>query len=169
VIWRGFSVSYPDYSKIRHPKFKKWLEDYGSNLLEKLGERVVAILVFGSVASGKARFDEEYQSDIDILAVVEDLPPDYFERTMYKAEVQGMTGVGVESVWYTSEEMVKIVERKPPFILDALMHGIIIYDPKRFMEKTVAKLREELRRKGVKETETAWKWPTKKTIEEIEF
>ncbi len=162
-------VNYPNFSGIKHPKYKKWLKDYVSNLLEKLGERVIAILVFGSVASGKARFDEEYQSDIDVLAVIENLQADYFDRTMYKTEVQGMTGIGVESVWYTSEEMTKIAERKPPFILDALMHGIIIYDTEQFMEKTITKLKEELKRKGVKETKTAWKWSTKKAIEEIEF
>ncbi|MFB0559684.1 MAG: nucleotidyltransferase domain-containing protein [Candidatus Lokiarchaeia archaeon] len=162
-------MSYPNYSRIKHPKYRKWLEDYVSNLLEKLGEKVVAILVFGSVASGKARFDEAHQSDIDILAVIKDLHPDYFERTISKAKIQGMSGVGVESVWYTPEEMTKIAERKPPYILDALIHGIIIYDTEQFMEKTATKLKEELKRKGVKETETAWKWPTKKTIEEIEF
>lgn len=161
-------MSYPDYSKINHPKYKKWLREYVQNLLEKLGERVVAILVFGSVASGKARFDEEYQSDVDLLAIVKDLPPDY-DRTMYKSSVEGMAGVGFDSIWYTPEEVPKIVERKPPFILDALVHGIIIYDTEQFMEKTVENLKKELLRKGVKETEKAWVWPTKKFIEEIEF
>lgn len=80
-----------------------------------------------------------------------------------------MTGIGFDSIWYTPEEMPKIVERKPPFILDALVHGIIIYDTEQFMEKTVENLKEELKRKGVKETEKAWVWPTKKFMEEIEF
>lgn len=162
-------MSYPNYSRIKHPMYKKWLEDYVSNLLEKLGERVVAILVFGSVAAGKARFDEEHQSDIDILAVIKELPTDYFERIMYKTEIQGMTGLGVESIWYTPEEMIKVAERKPPYILDALIHGIIIYDTEKFLENVSNKLKEELKRKGVIETETAWKWPTRKAIEEIEF
>jgi predicted nucleotidyltransferase len=148
-------VSYPDYSQINHTKYKKWLREYVQNLLEKLGERVVSILVFGSVASGKARLDEEYQSDIDLLAVVKDLPPDYFDRTMYKSGIEGMAGVGFDSVWYTPEEMPKIVERKPPFILDALVNGIIVYDTEQFMEKTVEHLKKELERKGARETEKA--------------
>ncbi|MGQ9721688.1 MAG: hypothetical protein ACUVXA_10250 [Candidatus Jordarchaeum sp.] len=95
------------------------VEDYVSNLLEKLGEKVVAILVFGSVAAGKARFDEAYQIDIDLLAVIKDLPSDYFERIMYKTKIQGMTGIGVESIWYTPEEMTKVADRKPPYLLDS--------------------------------------------------
>lgn len=162
-------MSYPDYSKINHPKYKKWLREYVQNLLGKLGERVVAILVFDSVASGKARFDEEYQSDVDLLAVVKELPQDYFDRTMYKSGIEGMVGVGFDSVWYTPEELSNIVERKPPFILDALVHGIIIYDTDQFLEKTVENFKKELKKKGVRETEKAWVWITKKFMEEIEF
>ena len=97
---------------------KVYVEEFKRSILEKLGGTVKSIVVFGSRVRGQWR----PWSDIDILVIVKTLSEDIerFKLIPYVPLVQ---------VWmYTEEEFYESLRKFDIALLDALEHGIIIYD-----------------------------------------
>jgi len=59
----------------------------------------------------------------------------------------------------TPEEFETHTKSKSGWIIDALIDGIILHDPKSFLQNSKEKLLRELREKGVERTRYGWAWP----------
>ncbi|MEM4484005.1 MAG: nucleotidyltransferase domain-containing protein, partial [Candidatus Methanomethylicia archaeon] len=59
-----------------HSPYREVVDALFKELLEYFGDKLISIIVFGSVARGEARKD----SDIDLFLVIKDLPKSRFER-----------------------------------------------------------------------------------------
>jgi predicted nucleotidyltransferase len=131
------------------------------------GERLVSLVIFGSVARGTQRFD----SDIDFLLVVKGLPRGRTRRmaefskieeklsaTLRDAEKKGLS-VELSPVIKTPEE----TESGSPLFLDMVEDARIDYDREKFFANRMAKLRARLADLGAKRRwqGNAWYWDLK--------
>ncbi|TFG06175.1 MAG: nucleotidyltransferase domain-containing protein [Promethearchaeota archaeon] len=157
-----------DLSFIKEEYFKKRLRNY-LKLIFSLDLNIRAVLLFGSVATGKAKYNDDYISDIDLLIVCDGLPNNASKRRKLIFKLTESVTSGIQDIWWTSREMEKNVESKFYLILDAFDEGVILYDPEDFLQELKEKLFNELKQKGVVKTELYWRWPIKKFGDKIEF
>ncbi|MBT9131376.1 MAG: hypothetical protein DDT41_01681 [candidate division WS2 bacterium] len=135
------------------------IKQYFETICKKV--QVCGVLLFGSVARGDAKPLESYESDIDLLLVIEEMPLDLEKRLIYKMEVETGTRSRVQAIWMTPGELEEHMEAKAGYILDAFDEGIIIYDPQGFLEKKKSELFSELNKKGVSRLKWGWSWNIK--------
>ena len=157
-----------DLSFIKLEYFKNELKEY-LQFIFKLKLKIKAILLFGSVATGKARDDNDHLSDIDLFIICDDLPEDYWERRELVFELTKPVCSGKQALWRTTKEMEGYVKSKYYLILDAFDEGKILYDPENFLFELRKALFKDLEEKGVIKTELYWQWPIKKFGDKIEF
>jgi len=142
-------------------QYKRLIEDYCFALEEHFGEKLSSICLFGSVARGKAK----PESDIDILVLVDELPPDlglrtretnYIHENLKKTEGYlslrklGRSGL-ISDFFFTPQE----IKNHPPILLDVIDDGIIIYDKASFLSKELKVLKERLNRLKARKVITA--------------
>lgn len=135
----------------------------------KLDLEIRSILLFGSVATGKARMDEEHLSDIDLIIISDDITIDLIKRSQWVVNLTKPVCSGIQALWRTSKEIEGYVDSKYYLILDAFDEGHIIYDPDNFLYKLKERLFKELEEKGVIKTELYWQWPINKFGDKIEY
>lgn len=117
-------------------KFWQLPEAYTYALKEKLGEKLVSVVLFGSVARKEAdRF-----SDVDLIVVCHDLPRTRLSRTEILEEPDRAVEAFLESLWKqgvytdvipilkTPEEAEKIV----PLYFDLVEDAVILFDRENF-------------------------------------
>jgi hypothetical protein len=137
-------------------------------LREKFGEKLVSVVVFGSVARGEAKRD----SDIDVLVVCED-----FEKSMHRTDK--LVDI-ILQLWEeekkSPEEQVWIevyplrpeeAEKNRPIYLDMIEDGVIILDRNGFMENVLKRLEKRLKELGSKKVylpDGSWYWVLKPSI-----
>ena len=107
-----------DLSFIKLEYFKNELKEY-LQFIFKLKLKIKAILLFGSVATGKTRDDDDHLSDIDLFIICDDLPEDYWERRELVFKLTKPVCSGKQALWRTSKEMEGYVKSKYYLILDA--------------------------------------------------
>jgi predicted nucleotidyltransferase len=137
-------------------------------LLKVFNDRLVSVVVFGSVARGDARRD----SDIDLIIVVEELPKSRFKRLelFEKAEedaerlLEEFRGKGFNTDFSPILLTVEEARKHRPIYLDVLVDGVIIYDRNRFMESVLREVAEKLRALGAARIRVGkrWYWVLKK-------
>jgi len=157
-----------DLSFIKLEYFKNELKEY-LQFIFKLKLKIKAILLFGSVATGKARDNDDYLSDIDLFIICDDLPVEYWERRKLVFNLTKSVCSGKQALWRTLKEMEGYVKSKYYLILDAFDEGKILYDPENFLFELRRKLFKDLEEKGVIKTDLYWQWPIKKFGDKIEF
>lgn len=153
--------------KINQP-YRDRVCQYIEALYDHFGKTLSGIIIFGSVARGEERIDKKYESDVDVLAVIENLAPRFSVERMKQS-----LGVGnvysVVSKWVTKEELNGFFSAKTGFVLDAFDEGIIVYDPEGYLAEKKEKLFKELKQKGVvKNPKLGWVFPIK-IGEKIEY
>lgn len=131
------------------------------------GERLVAVVVFGSVGRGDMRPD----SDIDLLVVADPLPRRRLARVAEFRQVeeavaplleecreQGVTTM-LSPVFRTPAE----IRRHPPLLLDMTEDAWILYDRDHFFARELENLRRRLRELGARRHRMghAWWWDLK--------
>jgi predicted nucleotidyltransferase len=138
-------------------EFRDETQRYVSRLDEVFRDRLAGVLCFGSVARGSAN---PGRSDIDLIALVEELPP-LRDRVLLRMDFAWDFPTRVECVWMTPVELDGHVRAKAGYILDALDEGVALYDPRGIIAATTAAMREELARKGVVKTARWWSFPAR--------
>lgn len=133
-------------------------------LKRNLGEKLVSVALFGSVARGEAGPD----SDLDILVICEDLPRSRLSRTelflksekeldplLEKFYEQGY-GLTISPVILTPEEARQI----PALFLDMTEDAVILFDRENFLSELLEKLRAWLRDSGAERVwlGRGWYW-----------
>jgi len=166
--WAGFRWREKIVQKIYLPI----LEHIVAGLIQNFWARVISIVLFGSVAAGKAR----PESDIDLLIVIEGLPENYSERLkIFRKATEGIEEITldlwrkygiyplVSPVILTPEE----AEKTQPFYLDMIETSVIILDRNGFMRKKLEDLRGRLSRLGARRImlpDGTWLWELKPSI-----
>jgi predicted nucleotidyltransferase len=130
-------------------------------LRARLGESLVSVVVYGSVARGEARRD----SDVDLLIVAENLPRSRLARQDLFMEVEeGLEEEGFfidfSPVILTPEE----ARRTRLLYLDMVEDAVILYDRGGFFESVLARLRSRLEELGAERVRLGrrWYWRLKK-------
>ncbi|MEM0192801.1 MAG: nucleotidyltransferase domain-containing protein, partial [Candidatus Korarchaeum sp.] len=137
------------------PLYREYVSMIVESLKAKLGDNLVSVVLFGSVARGEA--DEG--SDIDLLVVLESSSGSFGRRFDVFKEIEKelitseprvelrRRGLGalISPVPLTREEVIK----HPPILLDILTDGIILYD-KGFIGEQLEELRERLKALGAR-------------------
>lgn len=139
-------------------------------LKAKLGDNLVSVVLFGSVARGEAGEG----SDIDLLVVLESFNDSFGERFRIFQEIEAeltassprielrkrRLGTLISPIPLTKEE----VKQRPPILLDILTDGIILYDKDDFIKRQLNELQERLKALGsrkVRLPDGRWYWDLK--------
>ena len=144
-----------------------WTEK--TNLLDRLtslckehyGERLISVVVFGSVGRGTPRPD----SDIDLLLVVKDLPNGRMARVKEFNPIEMAvsnairTHTDLSPIFKTPEE----IADGSPLLLDMVEDSRLLFDRDDFFQQAMKNLGERLRRLGARRiwSGNAWYWDLK--------
>lgn len=121
-----------------------------------LGEHLVAVVLFGS----RARGDASPESDWDVLVIAEGLPERRLDRQillhgLLPLELPGSVSV----VGRTPDEF---ESHLPSFYLDVALDGRVLYDPRRYASRHLARLRRVIASAGLYRERTeagdVWRW-----------
>ncbi len=114
---------------------------FAEMLAERLGTRLVSVVLYGSVGRGEARTD----SDIDLFVVAEGLPRGRFARQAVWEEVDLALGEpGLSVVLHTPEEA-RVVR---PLYLDMTEDAVLLLDRGGFFAGVLDGLRRRMRELG---------------------
>jgi len=136
--------------KIQQKEYIPLISVIASRLIERYDGRLVSIVIFGSVARGKAK----PTSDLDLLVVVENLPERYSERVSQVVEL--FDDVKEVKLWLWKEKKIfcnievliltpEEAQEFQPLYLDMVEDSIIIYDRTDFFKSVLEKVAEKLR------------------------
>jgi hypothetical protein len=163
-------------SEDREKVFRAPPQDYMSyadlivTLLKRsLKEKLVSVVLFGSVARGEA----DMGSDIDLLVVAKNFKPfisrfDIFNEIekdlktskAYRDLKEKKLGTLISPIPHTPEE----IKTNPPILLDIVTDGIILYDTDNFMDMHLTALRKKLGKLGARKIflgKGRWYWDLK--------
>jgi predicted nucleotidyltransferase len=127
------------------------------------GDRLVSLVVFGSVGRGTPRPD----SDVDILVVADPLPDGRIPRVREFDELErSVAPVGTADSAHRLSPIFKTpaeVRRGSPLFLDMLDDGRLLYDRGGFFAGQLAALKARLDKLGSKRIwkDDAWYWDLK--------
>ncbi len=143
---------------------------YSDILQEMLGEQLVSVVLFGSVARGEAG----PHSDIDLFIVLEKAPYGMTHRRALLEPARKVLTPALEELWnqdiYT--DFVEIIRTREEALrfhlvyLDMTQEAVLLYDREGFMEKVLERLRKRLKDLGAqrKRLGRIWYWDLKPDI-----
>jgi len=142
-------------------------EHYSSLLEAALGDRLVSVVLFGSVARG----DAGPHSDIDLLIVAHDLPRGQFARkdllgkadAVFEERLVAAAETGVETRLARILRTPKEAERIVPLYLDLTEDAVLLRDDGGFFAALLERVRASLRRLGARRIwrGRTWSWDLK--------
>lgn len=140
-------------------------EEIVSQLTDFFGSRVVSVVLFGSQAKEKAGLN----SDIDILAIVKDLPPNWREQDELTGQLLinlWQNGLyNVQFILMTPEQIDSAIEWYNPLILSLVDGYYILYDSNYFFSTIVERIKNLFEIRTVKKRdELVWDIPHWKVI-----
>lgn len=146
-------------------------ERYTEALREVLGENLVSVVLFGSVARGEA----DKTSDIDLFIVAKRLPRGRFARLEYLGEARAkveplLEQLQDENIWADFTEVIKTkeeAERIRPLYLDMVEDAVFLHDKGGFFRSILERLRRRLEELGSRRirTDEGWYWDLKPDLE----
>ena len=139
-----------------------------SEIKSYYGERLVSVVVFGSVA----RETQTYESDIDLLIIAKNLPDGRMKRIREFDSVEEKiepflkslrVGEGINTYLSTIIKSPEEAERGSPLFLDMVEDARILFDRNGFFQGVLERLRERLNKLGAKRIwrGNAWYWDLK--------
>jgi len=137
-------------------------------LLDEFGDRLISVVVYGSVSRGDHRND----SDVDLLIVIKDLPKTITERMMLFEKIESKIEDDIdklmdEGYYVTFSPIMKTPEeavRFSPLYMDMTDDAVILYDRDNFFGNVLEKTREKLLELGFERvwiSKKAWYWRKK--------
>jgi hypothetical protein len=146
---------------------RRLAERYCELLVTRLPERIVSVVLFGSVARG----DPSPTSDIDLLIVAEPLPAGQFARkalladvdVLFEADLIAAARTGIDGrlarIVRTRQEARRVI----PLYLDLTEDAVLLHDRDGFFANVLEGLRGSLRRLGARRIREGptWYWDLK--------
>jgi len=121
-----------------------------------LGDRLIAVVLFGS----RARGDADPTSDWDLLVVARDLPAKVFQRHLYLKRLLPEEWRGQVAILAKTPE--ELDSHLSALLLDIALDGRILYDTQNYMAERLAYLRSLIREQGLYRIQMgrdmAWHW-----------
>ncbi len=140
---------------------------YAERLREALGDRLVSVVLFGSVARGEAG----PHSDIDLFIVLEEAPRGMTRRRALLEPVREALTPALEALWDRGiyADFVEIIRTREearrfhPVYLDMTQEAVLLYDKENFMAGVLERLRKRLEALGAqrKRLGNVWYWDLK--------
>lgn len=128
-----------------------------------LGDRLVSVVLFGSLARGEAR----ERSDIDVLVVAEDFPRSLAERRRLLMDawdrVRAQTGLGSVE-WNLVTKTPEEARHRSPLYLDMVDDAHLLVDREGFFAAVLAGMRARMRELGSRRVylpDRRWYWDLK--------
>jgi predicted nucleotidyltransferase len=121
-----------------------------------LGDRLVAVVLFGSRARGEASED----SDWDLLVLARDLPQRLFQRHRVLKQMLPAAERGRLSLLAKTPQ--EFEASLPALYLDIALDGIVLYDPELYIADKLVALRHMIGKKGLHREragrDLVWRW-----------
>lgn len=131
------------------------------------GDRLVSVVLYGSVARGTMRHD----SDVDVLIVARDLPRGRLKRVQeFEAveealaeDLRRAAGQGIHTALSPVLKTPEEASAGSPLFLDMVEDARVLYDKGDFFVRQLARLRQRLTELGAKRIwkGNAWYWDLK--------
>jgi predicted nucleotidyltransferase len=123
-------------------------ESYARHLRRHLGDNLVSVVLYGSVARGEARQD----SDVDLLVICEDLPEGRFARLRrleaaergLDEELAPLRAKGIDTRLAVIVRTRREAEHTIPLYLDMIEDARLLYDRDAFFAGVLQRLRARL-------------------------
>lgn len=142
-------------------RFREVIEYALSELERLLGDDLISVVLFGSVARG----DFREGSDIDILVVARSFPKSYSRRISLLVPIaEGARRRVPEHPIQFYPLRVDEASKTRPIYLDLLTDSVILYDRDGFMQGVLRDLSERLAKLGAKKVrleDGSWMWVLK--------
>jgi hypothetical protein len=131
-----------------------------------LGDDLVAIALFGSVARGEAR----PQSDLDLYVVTRKPSPgdprlrEMWGRIDASSEYRALVRAGYRPTPSPVPHTIGDLARHPWILLDIAHHGVILHDPESILERELNLVRRRMAELGSRRVELpdgSWYWDLK--------
>lgn len=159
---------------IEHLKepYRNLIDSTLKRLIEVFGEKLVSLVIYGSVARG----DFRKGSDVDMLVIIEELPKSRLERSrLFVERVEKnldplLDKLYEEGYYITLTPIIKTVEEAKhisPIYLDMVEDAVIVYDRGEFFRKVLDKLSDKLKELNAERVYVGkkWYWRLKKDFE----
>ena len=145
--------------------YKSLLEKFTKLLQEEFQDKLISVVLYGSIARGDNRKD----SDIDLLLVIKDLPKTITERVILFDKVERKLDDDImrlmdEGYYVTFSPILKTPEeamRFSPIYMDMTEDAIILYDRNEFFRKVLEKTKKRLKELGFERvwlSKKSWYW-----------
>jgi len=145
--------------------YKSLLEKLTKLLQEEFQDKLISVVLYGSVARGDNRKD----SDIDLLLVIKDLPKTITERVILFDKVERKLDDYImrlmdDGYYITLTPVLKTPEeamRFSPIYMDMTEDAIILYDENGFFRKVLEKTKKRLKELGFERvwlSKKVWYW-----------
>ncbi len=140
---------------------------YATAAQKALGDNLVSIALYGSVARGQAG----PASDIDLFVVLQEAPSGMLARRRLLQPVRESLTSELEELWmqgiYT--DFIEVIRSRTeaqqfhPLYLDMSQEAILLYDRDRFLDTLLESVRERLQRAGAERHAIGrhWYWDLK--------
>jgi predicted nucleotidyltransferase len=138
---------------------KKMLSQIVTDLQEGLGERLMAVVLYGSRARGQAG----QASDWDVFIIASDLPVQFWERHILLKRFLPAAYRGAISLLAKTPQ--EFEEKISSIYLDIAQDGQILFDSKGYARRRLADLRRLMAEKGLYRKKSSggevWRWRQK--------
>ena len=160
---------------IRQREYLPLISKVLASLLKTYGERLISVVLYGSVARGTAREN----SDLDLLAVIEGLPENFSERIteiigIIRSARDEKMKLWLEKGVFANVQIIPLLPSEArahqPLYLDLLFDSVILFDRgliKEVFEEMRSRL-QELNAKRVTLPNGKWYWELKPRLEKGE-
>ena len=118
---------------------------------------IIGVLLFGSLARNEEKPFEDAISDVDIIVVVNKLPS-------VRKRLQFIRTLIIDpriSIFLLPPEEIKMRMTSTGWLMDALSHGKILFDPQKMLTALITLFQEKLKKKHIVETPLYWDRPVK--------
>jgi predicted nucleotidyltransferase len=143
----------PDIFEVNR-KLLKLASDYSNALVQCLGEDLISVVLYGSVA----RQEASHTSDIDLLIIVKGLPKGQFARKQRLIKADEKISAALRTLWNEGVDasftrILKTPEQAScivPLYLDLVEDAVLLFDREGFFKSILSHVRDGLRRLGAR-------------------